>query len=216
MQKIKRVSAKEQVLSALRKSIFNGDLQPEQEIRQEEIANRLGVSRMPVREAFQILDREGIIKIHHNRRVTVIGLTEDDVRDHYTIRAFLEGMAAEKACDSPDYFAELEDIHHQVNQAAENNDSNLYIQLNAAFHQAIWRASNSPRLYAILSDLWNGLQPQFPEFVSFQVGKALTEHEAILKAILNRDSKAAREHMEYHVNRSKSDFLDHFHLKLKE
>lgn len=211
MDKIKRVSAKEQVLSALRKSIFKGDLQPEQEIRQEEIASMLGVSRMPIREAFQILDREGVIKIHDNRRVTVIGLTTEDVRDHYTIRAFLEGMAAEKACESSDFFVELKDIHRQAIHAAETNDSKQYIQLNADFHDAIWRASKSARLYALLSDLWNGLQPQFPEFVSFQVGKAVEEHEEILHAILNQDPNAARKHMEHHVNRTKNDFLNQFH-----
>ncbi|WP_176222155.1 GntR family transcriptional regulator [Tuberibacillus sp. Marseille-P3662] len=214
MQKIKRVSAKEQVLSSLRMSIFNGDLQPNQEITQEEIANLLGVSRMPVRDAFQILDREGIIQIHDTRRVTVIGLTKADVIDHYNIRAFLEGMAAEKACEHPEFFADLKNIHEQIVKIAEEETNNGYdyVSLNEAFHKTIWEASKSARLYALLSDLWNGLQPQFPEFVNFQVETSVIEHEHMLQAILNQDTNRAREQAQNHVKRTKGDFLAHFHL----
>lgn len=100
MKKIKKLSTTDQVLHSLRSSVYNGKLQKGQEITQEGIANLLGVSRMPVREAFQVLDREGLINIQSNRRVVVIGLRKEDIEVHYEIRAFLEGMAAERACDS--------------------------------------------------------------------------------------------------------------------
>lgn len=204
MEKIKRLSTKEQVLHSLRKSIFNVKLQEGQEITQEEIAHLLGVSRMPVREAFQVLDREGLIHIQSNRRVVVVGLKEEDIEDHYDIRAFLEGMAAEKACNHPEYFNELKEIHQQI--TFSNGED--YVELNEEFHRAIWTASKSPRLYSLLSDLWNGLQPQFPDFVSFQVGKSVGEHENILQAIIQQDKKAASEHARNHVMRTKNDFLD--------
>src|SRR5699024_7814048 len=103
MEKIKRNSTKDQVLKALRNAVFKGDLKKDEEITQNEMADMLGVSRMPVREAFQELHKEGIIHIQGNRRVVVVGLTREDVADHYDIRAFLEGLAAQKACDHPFY-----------------------------------------------------------------------------------------------------------------
>ncbi|MEN1967801.1 GntR family transcriptional regulator [Lentibacillus sp. N15] len=208
MEKIKRLSTKEQVLQSLRRSIFNGTLKHGQEITQEEIADLLGVSRMPVREAFQVLDREGLIHIQSNRRVVVIGLTKEDVEDHYDIRAFLEGMAAEKACDHPEFFDELKQIHQKINAS----DGANYVQLNEELHRLIWKASNSPRLYSLLSDLWNGLQPQFPDFVSFQTSKSAGEHEQLVKAILEQNKAAARNHASNHVLRTKKDFLTTIHL----
>ncbi|MGY0691495.1 GntR family transcriptional regulator [Virgibacillus sp. FSP13] len=208
MEKIKRLSTKEQVLHSLRSSIFNGTLQQGQEITQEEIASLLGVSRMPVREAFQVLDREGLIHIQSNRRVVVIGLKEEDVEDHYNIRAFLEGMAAEKACDHPEFFGELKKIHDKIT----SSEGGTYVQLNEEFHRLIWKASNSPRLYSLLSDLWNGLQPQFPDFVSFQTSKSVSEHEQLVSAILEQNKAAAREHARNHVIRTKKDFLNTIHF----
>src|SRR5699024_6500590 len=110
------------------------------------------------------------------RRVVVIGLTKEDVADHYDIRAYLEGMAAEKACDHPEYFDELKAAHNKINTSNKDN----YVQLNEELHRLIWEAANSPRLYALLSDLWNGLQPQFPDFVHFQINKSVVEHEQLV------------------------------------
>lgn len=204
MKKIKRLSTKEQVLHSLRSSIFDGTLQEGQEITQEEIANLLGVSRMPVREAFQVLDREGLIHIQSNRRVIVIGLKKEDIEDHYDIRAFLEGLAAEKACDHPEFFEDLKRIHNKINTLEGEN----YVQLNEEFHRLIWQASKSPRLYSLLSDLWNGLQPQFPDFVHFQINKSVEEHEKLVQSILEQNKKAARKNASDHVIRTKKDFLN--------
>ena len=203
MKKIKKLSTTDQVLHSLRSSVYNGKLQKGQEITQEGIANLLGVSRMPVREAFQVLDREGLINIQSNRRVVVIGLRKEYIEVHYEIRAFLEGMAAERACDSPEHFDELQQIHNRI----KHSEGNSYVELNEAFHSFIWKASKSARLFSLLSDLWNGLQPQFPDFVDFQVEKSIKEHEQIVQAIINQNKQAAREHAQNHVLRTKEDFL---------
>lgn len=114
MKKIKRVSAKDQVLSTIRKEIFNGNLHSGEEITQEQIANLLGVSRMPVREAFQVLDREGLIRIESTRRVTVIGLKTEEIYTHYEIRSLLEGLAASHAAANTAYHKQLEKIHQEL------------------------------------------------------------------------------------------------------
>ena len=208
MEKIKRNSTKDQVLKALRNAVFKGDLKKDEEITQNEMADMLGVSRMPVREAFQELHKEGIIHIQGNRRVVVVGLTREDVADHYDIRAFLEGLAAQKACDHPFYFDQIEKGHQTIKESSKEE----FVTLNESFHHTIWQAANSARLYYMLVNLWNGLQPQFPDFVQFQTTKSLSEHDYIVQAILNQNKKDAFESTRNHILRTKKDFLDTVNL----
>ncbi|MFD1414520.1 GntR family transcriptional regulator [Oceanobacillus jeddahense] len=210
MEKIKRISAKEQVLEAMRKAIFDGKFKENEEITQAEVADMLGVSRMPVREAFQVLDREGLIHIDNNRRVTVNGFSLHDTYDHYQIRSLLEGLAAQKACDHPKYFDKLQELYKQSLQAVENEDTALYVQLNDDFHHTIWQAAESNPLISQLSNLWDGLQPQLPQLVPKQMERSVKEHEMILQAIINQDKEKSKQHMENHIMRSADHFIKHF------
>ena len=210
MEKIKRISAKEQVLDAMRKAIFDGKFKKKEEITQAEVADMLGVSRMPVREAFQVLKREGLIHIDVNRRVTVNGFSVEDIYDHYQIRSLLEGLAAQKACDNPKFFEKLVDLHKEIVQAVKNQDAVLYVQLNNDFHHTIWQAADSNQLISLLSDLWDGLQPRLPQFVPEQMERSIEEHELILQAISNQDKENSKRHMENHVMRSADHFIMHF------
>lgn len=209
MEKIKKISAREQTLKAIRNAVFKGDLKAGEEITQNGIAEMLNVSRMPVREAFQELHKEGIIQIQNNRRVTVVGLTKADVEDHYEIRALLEGLASQKACDYPDSFDQIKQIHSEIKASSEEN----FVKLNEQFHFAIWEASNSKRLYYMLKNLWNGLQPQFPSFVQFQAQKSLNEHEEIVHYITKQDKTGAFNSTKNHVLRTKNDFLETVNLQ---
>lgn len=96
--KIKLLSAKEQVAAVLRKAILSRDLVEGQEITLEGIATMVGVSSMPVREAFQILAADGLIKVRPNKGAVVLGINEQTIREHYEIRALLESEAVAKAC----------------------------------------------------------------------------------------------------------------------
>lgn len=216
MEKIKRVSAKEQVLGAMRKAIFEGKFEKDQEITQEEVANLLGVSRMPVREAFQVLEGEGLIHIDVNRRVTVNGFSLEDIQDHYQIRSLLEGMAAEKACDHPKYFKKLKEIHDKIVQSVKSQEASVYVQLNEKFHHTIWEAANSNKLFSTLSYLWNGIQPRLPELVTEQMERSVKEHELILQSILNQDKENSKKHMKNHILRSADHFAMHFENNLRK
>lgn len=208
LKKINKLSAKDQVLNAMRKAIFNGDLKSGKEITQTEMADMFGVSRMPVREAFQELFNEGLINIQKNRRVIIVGLTKEDISDHYEIRAMLEGMAAKKACLYPGHFEKIKSIHAKLLSA----DKYDYVDLNQDFHHSIWEAANSSRLNNLLHSLRNGIQLQFPDFVQFQVEKSVDEHKNILSAIISQNEEAAFENMKNHILRSKEDFLRNIQL----
>ncbi|MCW1929109.1 GntR family transcriptional regulator [Bhargavaea beijingensis] len=210
MKPIEKTSARDQVIISLRKAIFNGDFKDGEEITQEEIAKILNVSRMPVREAFYALEREGLLLTQQNRRVIVKGVTAEDIQDHYDIRAMLEGEAAAKAASLAADLKDLEEINLEIEKAVRAQRTDEYIVANEHFHRTIWKLSNSERLQSFLDQLWNGLPPHLAEMVSEQMEKAHSEHQAILEALHNRDEDAARELMIQHIKRSKVDFLKVF------
>jgi DNA-binding GntR family transcriptional regulator len=207
MDKINVLPVREQVAAALRKAIFSNELEIGKEITQEEVAKKLGISRMPVREAFQILERDGLLILHNNRSAVVRGLTKEDLRDHYEIRSMLEGEAAARASGKPDCYPELERLHGQAKESLSSSDVTAYIKANEAFHRAIWEASRSVRLKSLLNQLWNGLPPQVAEFLPNQAEQSIPEHQNILDAIREGNAEAARRAMQAHIRRSMNDFF---------
>ena len=95
---IKMPSAKEKVAAELRKAILSASCRKGEAVTLESVANQLEVSVMPVREAFQILARDGLIKLQRNKGAVVLGINETYIREHYQLRAILESAAAEMCC----------------------------------------------------------------------------------------------------------------------
>jgi DNA-binding GntR family transcriptional regulator len=208
MERLTVLPVREQVAAVLRKAIFSNELEIGKELAQEEIAKQLGISRMPVREAFQILERDGLLTLKNNRSAVVRGLTKDDLIDHYEIRAILEGEAAARAAAPGKELEDIANAHQDVESAVATHNVADYIAANEVFHRAIWEASASPRLISLLNQLWNGLPTQVAEFLPDQADKSVVEHEAILEAIRLGNAEGARSAMQNHVRRSMNDFLD--------
>ncbi|TBL75995.1 GntR family transcriptional regulator [Paenibacillus thalictri] len=206
MEQLSILPAREQVAAALRKAIFSGELQVGQELTQEEVAQQLGISRMPVREAFQILERDGLLLLR-KRRAIVQGLTVDDLVDHYDIRSLLEGEAAARAAVRKKDMQDIAGAQAQVEKAAAAKNTADYLSANEAFHRAIWEASESARLEGLLSQLWTGLPPHLPELLPEQIEKSITEHRQIAAAIESGGAEQARAAMSVHVKRSLDDLL---------
>lgn len=95
---IKLLPARDRVAAGLREAILTRTIQPGEEMTLKDTAAKLGVSITPVREAFQILARDGLIELHPNRGAVVLGITEKRIRDHYETRAVLEREAAMAVC----------------------------------------------------------------------------------------------------------------------
>ena len=98
LKPIKLLPARERVASALRKAIISKQITEGEVITLESTAQQLGVSVTPVREAFQILARDGLIDLRQNKGATVLGLNETTIREHYEIRAALESAACVLCC----------------------------------------------------------------------------------------------------------------------
>ncbi len=208
MKKVSLLPARDQVAEILRRDIFTGELKKGQELNQENIAEKLGTSRMPVREAFQILEREGILTIH-KRRAVVEGLTTEDIVDHLKIRAMLEGEAAARATIKQENIEDIKIALKDTEKAAKSNDLFHYVSSNEIFHKTIWAASGSSRLETFLNYLWEGLPPHLPMLLPKQIEKSISEHQDIVDAICIGTPEEARSIMTKHINRSVEDFVQH-------
>lgn len=193
------ITAKEQVAEKLRQAIYTGELKPGAELIQEEIAEQLGVSRIPVREAFQILASSGIIEIQKNKRAIVNKITEESIAEQMEIRTLLECLAAEKACDKAESFEELEAISFQLKQLIQEPDYLLFRQLNTQFHYELWRLAQSPRLEKMLQQLWFAIPSVYPRDIISNIRRNASEHDAILKALNERDKAALNQAIRQHI-----------------
>ena len=201
---------RERVAAVLRREIFEGLLAGGAELAQEEIAARLGISRMPVREAFQILERDGLLIRKTHYRAVVRPVTEADVRDHYQARAFIEGELAARACAHPESYATIETAIAHAEGAVRKGEP-TYMRAAIDFHRAIWTASGSNTMAMVASQLWTwGITPYFLELVPAAVDDSVREHRELLDVIRSGDVERVRRLMSEHILGAMATFLKHF------
>lgn len=142
----------EAIAKALRGDIVRGDFGSGERLRQVEIAKRFGVSTTPVREAFGILQRQGLVRVHAQRGATVVLPTTRDLEEYYEIRVELECLAAEHAAERfrP---AEALRLRERLAEMRECRDPEEYLQHNHDFHMAIYAISGRPRLVELIDQL---------------------------------------------------------------
>ena len=207
--RVKLLPAREQVASVLRKAILSRELEEGQEITLEGIASQVGVSSMPVREAFQILANDGLIKLRPNKGAVVLGVNEKTIRDHYETRAVLEGATAALASKAAD-ISSIEHAFEVAKQALDEGDSKLYSEYNQSFHVEIWTAAGNDKMQTLLSTMWNGLSMGHKDTEESYAQVSIAEHEKILTAIKAGDENLARKRMEDHIIRSMNNILTRF------
>jgi DNA-binding GntR family transcriptional regulator len=189
------------VADQLRAEIRQGALDAGMPLRQNEIASRLGVSSTPVREAFQILERMGLVVREGRRGVRVFRPSMQDLVNGYEVRGALESMAARMAAlrlSEPE-LAAIADTMRVMH--APRVSQKTFLQLNAQFHAQIGTASGNARL----AELIVAEQSSTTSFVAFlgvdasSAREAHGEHAAIVAAIAARDADAAGEAMLAHL-----------------
>jgi DNA-binding GntR family transcriptional regulator len=207
LQPIKLLPARERVASAMRKAIIAQDLVEGAQITLDSIAGLLGVSRTPVREAFQMLENEGLIKLSPNKGAVILGITPRTVREHFQIRAALESEASAIVCQVKADLTDIRDIIEQSEEAIANQEFEEYSNLNQAFHVAIWTASDNFRMKSMLSVMWNGLSMRYMETLEEYAVKSFSEHKELLRMFEEGDGEGARTMMHQHIDRSMQDML---------
>ena len=176
----------------------------------ESVASQLNVSAMPVREAFQILARDGLIQLRKNKAAVVLGVTETYIKEHYQLRAILEGAAA-RLCAAPETdISELEEIYQDSCKILENKDFSRYTDINREFHNEIWTAAGNGKMKNMISELWNGLSMGNMVSEEDYAKVSVKEHGEILEAIKAHDGDAAEAAMKEHIMRSRDDMLTYY------
>ena len=207
---VKLPPARERVAASLRSAIVSRQIEPGVTLALETTARELGVSVTPVREAFQILARDGLIELKQNRGATVIGLTRQNLHDHYQLRAILESAAA-GLCAEPG--RDLSGIHAVADEARsllEKGDTSSYAELNQRFHYETWCAAGNARMTSLLSELWNGLSTGVSTSIEQYAHTSYAEHEGIIAAMDAHDVGRASELMRKHIMRSLEDMLTRY------
>ena len=167
------------------------------------LANRLGVSRTPVREAIRKLELEGLVIMIPRKGAQVAKITEKSLRDVIEIRCVLEEFAASLACEriTEEGKEKLKEAHRQFVEAAQTNDIIDIVEKDEQFHDAIFQATCNDRLITIINNLREQFYRYRMEYVKDieQHSVLVTEHEQLLHAIFNQDSETAKQIMRTHL-----------------
>ena len=174
----------------IRRLIFDGVLRQGDRVPQDAIAEVLGLSRVPVREALLSLEREGWVTIKPHRGAFISTLDESVVRDHYELYGHVYGFAAARAAKrhSKEALANLSALQKRVTDAAEPQSA---WRQNQAFHKAIIDMARSPRLHAVLTALAGIVPGNFFELVPGSVEVEKQGTAAILRAVKRGDADRA-------------------------
>ena len=210
LKPIKMPSAKEKVAAELRKAILSRQMQEGEVLSLDSVATQLNVSAMPVREAFQILARDGLIQLRKNKGAVVLGITETYIKEHYQLRAILESSAAALAADPEADISEIESVYEEAVEALREGNLRQYTDLNHAFHSEIWTAAGNQKMKNMISELWNGLSMGSMVSEEDYEKVSIKEHGKILKAIQKHDKEAAQKTMYDHIMRSRDDMLTYY------
>ncbi len=209
LQKVQMLPAREQVASILRSSILTGKIETGQSITLDSVSEQVGMSRTPVREAFQILANEGLLELRQNRCAIVKGISEEAVRDHYEMRVLLETEALRRACErmTPETLRVIKNVNEQGRRAKDSGDTEAYNLANQAFHMTIWEAADSEKLKSSLSMLWNGLSMNRLVTAQEYATISLSEHDELVDLLEKKEYPNACEAMKKHILRSMNSAL---------
>jgi DNA-binding GntR family transcriptional regulator len=205
------------VADHLRTAILDGELKPGDWLRQQRIAEELGVSPMPVREALTKLAAEGVVEHIPYRGARVAIFSTDDVSDLYANRALLESMAAAAAAQNitPEELGELRDLQSQMRGELASQRLSEYSRLNRRFHRVLYVASRRDYLVRALDLIWSAFPAMMMSYFAQTTSDALAEreaqdleeHAAIIAALEDSDGERAEELMRQHVEMNREELL---------
>lgn len=192
------------VFEHLRSAILNGDLKPSERLMEVQIAEQLGVSRTPVREAIRKLELEGLVVMVARKGAYVAGVSIKDILDVLEVRGVLEGLSASLAAKrmTEEELEELKETANQFEVCLNNEDVEGMIETDMQFHDKILRGTNNQKLIQIAQSLQEQVHRfRITYFSEYKKSKnLLEEHQNIVEAIMNRDSEEAQKVAKYHIN----------------
>ncbi len=199
------------VFNTLRDAILRGELKPGERLMEIKLAEKLGVSRTPIREAIRKLELEGLVVMTPRKGAQVAKITESDLVDVLEVRVVLERLAVELVCEkiSDEQIAELRSIHEQFKRAIDKGDATTIAKGDVAFHDVIYAATGNKRLIQILNNLREQMYRYRLEYIKDREKRIslIDEHKSLIDAIEKRDVKAAKEAISTHINNQEKTIL---------
>jgi len=198
-----------QVIAELREAILTGRLKAGERLVEERIADELGVSRNPVREAIRALASEGLIEVAARRGASVAVMSEQEARETIEVRALLEGHNARLAARRHDtrVIKRIEAVLNKGTAAVNAGHFDQLYRLNQEFHSELAAAGQNRVLGDLLQRLRGRTAMLFAPMSPSRQSRSWNEHAGILRAIIDGDERAAATLAAEHVMRAGTDFM---------
>jgi DNA-binding GntR family transcriptional regulator len=195
----------------LRDQITSGNLVAGAPVRPETIADELGISTTPAREALQALRAEGFLDLAPRRGFTVAKLDGNDIRDMFLVQSMVAGELAARAATraTPETIAALDRIHAELIDAASRGDLTALEELNHQFHREINLAAEAPRLAQVIRLVSRFAPRRFYASIAGWPETTVSDHSTLLEAIRRGDADTARREMAEHVHHAGEQLAQH-------
>lgn len=200
------------VFNTLRKAILKGELKPGERLMEIQLAQRLGVSRTPVREAIRKLELEGLVLMIPRKGAEVAQITVQDLEDVLEVRCALEELAVKDACDhiTDEQLIELKKAANDFKRSLSSEDITECVQADMHFHEIIYAATNNKRLLQILNNLREQMYRYRMEYLKdSSTHKTLVEeHDAIRRALKKHDKDRVGNAIHIHIENQKESIIN--------
>lgn len=208
------------VFKTLRQGILTGELKPGERLMEIHLANRLGVSRTPIREAIRKLELEGLVTMVPRRGAEVAQITEKNLKDVLEVRRALDILAVELACDrmSSGELMRLRGACDDFERLTQTKDATAISKADVSLHDIITNSTGNDRLVQLVSKLSEQMYRYRFEYIKDSKYHALLikEHEAIYKAIAAKDKVAAANAAAIHIDNQEKSISEHLNFDKTE
>lgn len=195
------------VFNTLRDAILTGKLQPGERLMENQLAEKLGVSRTPVREALRMLELENLVELVPRKGAQVLDMSEKDIVNILEVRGVLEGLATSLACKkmTPEQLGELKALEERFEKAVAEKALEEIAEIDEQFHKVIFAASENDKLIQISTNLQIQLYRYRMAHLKLDssIPAIIAHHKGIIRAIENHEAeegmKLAQGHVKYHT-----------------
>ena len=205
------------VFNTLRQAILRGELKPGERLMEIQLANKLGVSRTPIREAIRKLELEGLVLMIPRKGAEVAEITEKSLRDVLEVRRALEELAVQLACEkiTKEEIRELERVAKEFQQVVNSSDITEIAEVDVCFHDIIYTATDNQKLIQLLNNLREQMYRYRVEYLKRDgvFPQLIAEHEAIIRHIENNEKEKATQVMCRHIDNQVETVIDGIRAK---
>ena len=196
---------RDEVFNTLRERILKGVYKPGERLMEIHLADQLGVSRTPIREAIRMLELEGLVKMVPRKGAQVAKISKEDLQDVLEVRKALDTLSVKLACEriTEDEIKLLNNAEREFEKALASKDVRDIAEADVAFHDVIHSATKNGRLKSMISNLAERIYRYRFEYIKQQSdgGKTLMlEHREIMRCIEGRDVESAVKATEIHID----------------